>query len=90
MDLAFKKSFLKSIKKLKDKSLKDDIFDAINSAEKAQTLDEILNIKKLTGYSIYYRIRIGDYRIGLKWVDVERILYFVTVDHRKDVYKNFP
>ena len=90
MDIAFKKSFLKSIKKLKDKSLKDDIFEAINSAEEAQTLDEIPNIKKLTGYSIYYRIRIGDYRIGLKWVDVEKILYFVTVDYRKDVYKNFP
>jgi mRNA interferase RelE/StbE len=90
MNIAFKKSFLKSIKKLKDKSLKDDIFDAINSAEEAQSLDEIPNIKKLTGYSIYYRIRIGDYRIGLKWVDVEKTLYFVTVDHRKDVYKNFP
>jgi mRNA interferase RelE/StbE len=90
MDIAFKKSFLKSIKKLKDKSLKDDIFDAINSAEDAETLDEIPNIKKLTGYSIYYRIRIGDYRIGLKWVDNEKRLYFVTFDHRKDVYKNFP
>lgn len=90
MEIAFKKSFLKSIKKLKDKSLKDDIFNAISSAEDADTLDEIPNIKKLTGYSVYYRIRIGDYRIGLKWVDSEKILYFVTFDHRKDVYKNFP
>jgi len=64
MDVAFKNSFLKSIKKLRDKSLKDDIFEAINSAEEAQTLDEIPNIKKLIGYTVYHRIRIGDYRSG--------------------------
>jgi hypothetical protein len=33
MEVAFKNSFLKAIKKLRDKSLKDDIFDAINAAE---------------------------------------------------------
>jgi hypothetical protein len=58
MEIAFKNSFLKAIKKLRDKSLKDDIFDAINAAEQAEGLDDIPNIKKLKGYTVYYRIRI--------------------------------
>jgi len=37
---------------------------------------------------MYYRIRVGDYRIGVK---LEKdIIYFVVVEHRKDVYKTFP
>lgn len=90
MEVAFKNSFLKGIKKLRDKSLKDDIFDAINAAEQAESLDDIPNIKKLKGYTVYYRIRTGDYRIGLKWDDDEKILYFVNFNHRKDIYKTFP
>jgi mRNA interferase RelE/StbE len=46
------------------------------------------NIKKLAGFDMYYRIRVGDYRIGVK---LEKdIVYFVVVEHRKDVYKTFP
>jgi mRNA-degrading endonuclease RelE of RelBE toxin-antitoxin system len=49
---------------------------------------KIKNLKKLTGYDTYYRIRIGDYRLGIK-VDGETV-YFVVIEHRKDIYKGFP
>ncbi len=56
--------------------------------ETAQVISEIKNIKKLAGFDMYYRIRVGDYRIGIK---LEKdIIYFVVVEHRKDVYKTFP
>ena len=42
----------------------------------------------MEGYSIYYRIRIGNYRIGLQ-IENE-LVYFVAFDHRKDIYRNFP
>jgi mRNA interferase RelE/StbE len=90
MKIAFKNSFLKALNKLKDKSLKENIFEAISVAEEAETLDVIPNLKKLKGYTVYFRMRIGDYRIGLKWEDDEQTLYFVTFDHRKDIYKKFP
>jgi mRNA interferase RelE/StbE len=90
MKIAFKNSFLKALNKLKDKSLKENIFEAILVAEEAETLDVIPNLKKLKGYTVYFRMRIGDYRIGLKWEDDEQVLYFVTFEHRKDIYKTFP
>lgn len=90
MKIAYKSSFLKAIQKLKEADLKDAIFESVINAENTNVISEIKNIKKLKGYSSYYRIRVGNYRIGLKWEESEKILYFVTFDHRKDIYKNFP
>lgn len=90
MKIAFKNSFLKSIQKLKDEILKQSLLTVITHTEQVNSISEINNIKKLKGYSVYYRIRVGDYRIGLKWEEAEQTLYFVTFDHRKNIYKKFP
>jgi mRNA interferase RelE/StbE len=74
--------------KLNQASIKRDISDIIEQVEKANFLSEIKNIKKLKGHLTAYRIRIGDYRIGL-FVE-NNIIEFVRVIHRKDIYKVFP
>jgi mRNA interferase RelE/StbE len=51
-------------------------------------LQEVENLKKLRGGDRYYRIRIGDYRIGL--AVEESTVIFVRFLHRKDVYRYFP
>ena len=51
-------------------------------------LSEIHNLKKLQGYQLYYRIKVGDYRIGLKFEN--QLLTFERVLHRKDIYNLFP
>jgi mRNA-degrading endonuclease RelE of RelBE toxin-antitoxin system len=55
---------------------------------KAEEVREIRNIKPMKGYSNRYRIRIGDYRIGIevegKEVEVMRVL------HRREFYRYFP
>ena len=43
---------------------------------------------KLSGYTDYYRIRIGEYRIGLKYSN--KTITLVRFLHRKDIYKFFP
>ena len=88
MKIDFKKSFLKELKKLKNKRLRDDIHECIVQVEYANNLTQIKNIKKLIGYDVYYRIRVGDYRIGIKIE--EDVVYFVIFEHRKDIYKGFP
>jgi mRNA interferase RelE/StbE len=77
--------FLKDLDKLTQSSVKKGI---IKEVKKAIHLSEIKNIKKLKGYPTAYRIRTGDYRIGLfvKSNTVE----FARVAHRKDIYKIFP
>lgn len=89
MKTAFKKSFLKDLKKLRDKKLKQSIVEVIEQVEAATDLSGIKNLKKMEGFSIYYRIRIGDYRIGLQ-LENNDLVYFVAFSHRKDIYRNFP
>lgn len=88
MKVQFKKSFLKELQKLRNKNLKSSIASCIVQVESAETIAQVKNIKKLSGYDDYYRIRIGDYRIGVK-IEMNT-LYFVVFEHRKDIYKNFP
>ena len=88
MKIEFKKSFLSDIKKLKSKSLKDSVSDCIKQVESSVNPTQIKNLKKLTGYDKYYRIRMGDYRIGVKIEN--NTVYFVVFEHRKDIYKGFP
>jgi mRNA interferase RelE/StbE len=88
MKADFKKSFLKELRKIKNKKLQSSILDCILQVEQAANLSQIKNLKKLSGYDVYYRIKVGDYRIGIKIEGT--LVYFVTFDHRKDIYKGFP
>jgi mRNA interferase RelE/StbE len=88
MIIDFKKSFLKGLKNLSNKRLKNSINECIVQIEAVENITQIKNIKKLSGYDNYYRIRVGDYRIGIKIE--EQIVYFVVFEHRKDIYKGFP
>ena len=56
--------------------------------EAADSIHKIRNLKKLASYDTYYRIRVGDYRLGIK-IENDTV-YSVVLEHRKDVYKGFP
>ena len=57
--------------------------------EKSKSLTDLPNIKKLTGFKNYYRLRIGEYRLGFEKID-DNTLRFIMIAHRKDIYKLFP
>ena len=88
MEIVFLDSFNKDILKTKDKKLKEKIFEVIVEIENAQSLSEIRNLRKLTGYKYHYRIRVGDYRIGI-YLHNNKI-ELVRFMHRKDIYTYFP
>ena len=88
MKIEFKRSFVKDLERVRDKALRERVKETIEQVERAQALQEMENVKKLRGGERYYRIRIGDYRLGL--VLEENTVIFVRFLHRKDVYKYFP
>jgi mRNA interferase RelE/StbE len=88
LKVEFKASFARDLRKIKDFSIKKQVSQAIELVEKAHNLHEITNIKKITGVDTYFRIRIGDYRIGAI-IEGETVI-FVRVLHRKDIYRYFP
>ena len=74
---------------MKIKWLKKRIGEIIVTAEKANSIHSILNLKKMEGFKNYYRIRAGDYRIGVE-LENDSTLRFIIVADRKDIYKKFP
>lgn len=88
MQVEISRKFQKQLLKNTDKKLKVSIFQIIEDVEMANSIAEIKNIKKLSGFRNYYRIRYGNYRIGLKIVN--DTVVFSAFNHRSDIYKYFP
>jgi len=84
----YEKSFGRDLKKIKDKRLLKQVQKIIAQVESATSLTDLQNVKKLEGYTTYYRIRVGEYRIGLEIL--ERQVIFVCCLNRKDIYRYFP
>ncbi|EMS77157.1 MULTISPECIES: type II toxin-antitoxin system RelE family toxin [Desulfotignum] len=93
MKTIFKKSFAGDLKKRKnDSDFTQRVKEVIQEVEKAENILDITDLKKLTNENIYYRIRTGNFRIGIKIVSVESetAVVFVRALHRKDIYRKFP
>lgn len=89
MNIEFKKSFAKDLKKkAKDTNLLVRIREVIQQVDDADRMSDIRNLKRLRAEGSYYRIRIGDYRIGLT-IEADTIC-FVRCLHRSEIYRYFP
>lgn len=89
MDVSFDKSFLKSLEKYNDINLLNKVEKVISNCESAERLKDIHNLKKLSGFKNYYRIKVGSYRIGFELIQ-KRQIRFIIFTHRKDINKKFP
>ncbi|ADI15760.1 type II toxin-antitoxin system RelE family toxin [Truepera radiovictrix] len=89
MRTAYARSFIKDLKKLEGTDAYSRIHTlAFETVPQARTLGEVANLKKLTGYRDAYRIKLGEYRLGLT-LEGETVV-FRRVLHRKDIYRYFP
>ncbi len=89
MIVEFDKSFFKSLSNLRDQKLLLKLEKTIIGLEKVDSLQEVSNLRKLTGFKDYFRIRVGDYRLGFELINSETIR-MIVIAHRKDIYKIFP
>ena len=88
MNIRINHSFDKVYSKIKDKKLLNKISVCIKSVIDSETLSKIGKCEKLEGKGVFYKIRIGNYRIGLRYENYTVI--FLRFMHRKDIYKFFP
>ena len=88
MELEFRESFLKDLKRIRAAAVKRQVAAVIAEAKSASSLASLSHVKKLQGSTDYYRVRLGDYRIGFKLQG--QTLIFLRCLHRKDVYRYFP
>ncbi|WP_158839442.1 type II toxin-antitoxin system RelE family toxin [Polaribacter sp. L3A8] len=88
MEIIYLRQALKDVNKIKNSKLKSKIADVVADLKLAENLSEIKNVKPMSGHSDAYRIRIGNYRLGIYYLDdTITIGRFVK---REDIYKLFP
>lgn len=89
MEPLYRKAFLKDLKKLKGQPIYDQVFElAFTTLPTVTDLREVSNVKAMTGYPYRYRVRLGDYRVGIEVrgnnIEMIRVL------HRREFYRYFP
>lgn len=89
MRFRIEKSFDRDVGRIKDKKLLKKLRTFISTTENVDTIREISHMKKIEGYKSYYRVKIGEYRLGIEAVS-EREVVFLRFLHRKDIYRYFP
>ncbi len=88
MTIDYKTSFHRDIKKLKDKKQATRLKEIISEIKAAKSLSEVKNIDKIEGFPNHYRIKTGDYRVGLILSgDTVTLVRFLS---RKEIYRYFP
>ena len=88
MKVQFRASFARDLRKLSDPELFGRVKAVIDQVETADRLGDVPHLKKLSAGIGCYRIRLGDFRIGLL---VEgSLVTFVRVLHRREIYRRFP
>lgn len=88
MNIRIDETFEKDLRKIKSKPLDKKVALLIRELLAAESLTEIRNLKLLKGSDVHYRIRLGDYRVGL--IVSGKTLILVRILHRKEIYRFFP
>lgn len=88
MNITYKKSAFKDLKSASNPKMKAKITEIVREIKTAESITQIKNSKKLQGYETAYRIRVGDFRIGIFVENNEVTL--VRILNRNHIYKLFP
>ena len=82
MNTAFRESFDADLSAINDAALLRRIRKVIEQVEAARTFKQIPNLKRLEATGKYFRVRLGDYRVG--FVFELGTVTFVRCLHRKE------
>jgi mRNA interferase RelE/StbE len=85
----FKKTFLKDLAEMPSvhrKKIEKLVFEDFPGMA---NLSDQLDVRKIQGHKNYYRLRVGQYRIGFAIESGDNIIFY-RVKHRKDIYRVFP
>lgn len=88
MNVEYRKRFLKELARIPPAQRREIEVYVFEDLLALKSISESGKIERMKGYPGYYKIRFGDYRVGIRMegekVILERLL------HRKDIYRYFP
>ncbi len=96
MHLLFERTFAKDVQHLTDRQTKEKVAALLKALEQQPDFEAVVaqvsNVKKLQGYRNYYRIRLGDFRLGFALDEMPDgpTLRLLRLLHRREIYRYFP
>ena len=88
MQIEITHKFQKQVEGCNDRRQRSKVLRIIETVIASDNMNGFPNLKKLKGHKNSYRIRSGEYRIGIV-IDGNRVI-FAAFDSRSDIYKHFP
>ena len=88
MEIILTRNFQKEVRALSS-PLKIRVLAILERVAEAETLADIPNVKIMEGAHDYFRIRLGDYRIGF-YKCPDNVIEFQRVGTRGGFYNRFP
>ncbi|NOT85895.1 MAG: type II toxin-antitoxin system RelE/ParE family toxin [Methylococcaceae bacterium] len=88
MEVRYSKKFFKQLAEIpSDSRSKIEAF-VFSDIVTVTSIAELGKIEKMQGYDGFYKVRFGQYRLGL--VIENGVITVKTVMHRREIYKFFP
>ncbi len=89
MEVRYHPRFNRDLGRIRDRALSSSVERVIEELKAAASnITEVRNVAKMAGWERHYRIRIGDYRLGLEMDGDVAVL--VRFRHRREFYRYFP
>ena len=80
--------FDRDLKRIRNANLLSRVERVVEDLKKASAIFQVPGIVRMTARGNFYRIRVGDYRIG---VEVEGgVVTLLRFAHRSEIYRRFP
>ena len=88
MEIRFRPRFNRELRRTRNPNLRRRVERAIEDVKTAPAVSEIPGIRRLSTSGNFYRIRVGDYRIGVEIED--DVVILARFGHRREFYRSFP
>ena len=81
-------AFNRDLRRLRSARTLRHVERVIEELAAATNLTELTNVRRLQAEGRHYRIRVGDYRLGITMADDVAVLRRFL--HRNEIYRHFP
>ena len=88
MEIRYRTSFGRDMRRERNSDLRRRVGRIIEQLQGAPSVATVPGLAGMKGYPNHYRVRIGDYRLGIIVEGDTAIL--VRLLHRRDIYRHFP
>jgi mRNA interferase RelE/StbE len=89
VDILYGKRFVKDLDAIQNEPrVRKRLLELIKKIKEINSLKDLKGVKKIEGYSDYFRVSVGDYRLGIKLG--QNRLELIRFLHRKEIYRRFP